>query len=250
MMKKSHVSMGLFVLVSILFLGIICFKTAPVKAAVTVTQPSANNQIVDTDGYPAEIFSDPYCKQSTGKFLNTTISEWRVTQESYYGDNFSQVFSYNLGNNQWIRGQEAFNKVQSMTPDNPYGILEAYSNNEVIALYGVPQLTWKFLGRLDPKISHWAVTGYAFNGGDTADDITSIDLGNNQWVNRDSVHLIYKLYHFDAGTPLFNQNGQPTSTIATTGNYKVFDVTTIGSNIYIKLGSDNQWAAFTQTTVS
>lgn len=239
MIKKT---LGVIAAGLLILLGSTIFSGNEVKADVTITPPSTDNQIVNTDGYPAEIFSDTYCKHSTGKFLSNAISEWRVTQVSYYGGNFSQVFAYDLGNNQWIRGQEAFSKIQAMTPSNPYGIREAYSNGERAAIYDFPQLTTKLLGRLDPKISHWAVTGYAFSGGDTANNITSVDLGNNQWVDRTSVHLIYELYHFDAGTPLFNQNGQPTSTIATTGNYQVFDVATIGQGIYIKLGDNNQWA--------
>lgn len=233
-----------------LFLGVFSFNTSSlVKASLnieTITDQSKMNP-VNSNGFPAMIYSDPECTKPTGQTLNTSINEWKVNKTAEVYGIGGGYKAFDLGSNQWVKNNDVFFRIEGPTAKDSYGIFEAYCNGRSVQLYSDPQLS-KSVGHLNPGISDWAVTGLAFDGPDRG-SISRINLGNNQWVSANDVYLIRTSYYLAPGTPLYNRTGTQTGTI-TNGHYyyKVFGVATIKGQVYVKLGSDDQWAKLSQTS--
>ncbi|WP_416353734.1 hypothetical protein ACNAN0_02115 [Agrilactobacillus fermenti] len=243
-MKKWLI--GITLAISLLFTGITSTKNV---SASTVETPSIAYS-VSSLGFPVKIYHDPECTQYSGQTLATTISDWKVIQQSidYQTD---MISAYNLGNNAWVKANEVFRSTGKGDNANiPMGIAYAYSGGQKIPVYDSPQL-WHVTGYLDPKIDKWAITQYTLSSPD-ANSINRVDLGHNQWVDAThGVSVIRAAMIFSDGTPLYNLNGQQTGVVSGTyGYYKVFDAATINGATYVKLGSDNQWAAFAQGAVN
>ncbi len=218
-------------------LAVIVFQSGVVKAdKLTIKDTST---LFTTKNQPAPIYADPETTQATGKTLSTAVDTWKVFQTAYDGN---YIVAYNLGGNQWVKITDGRPNSLSANPNRIFR--EFYSNGEATTVYSDPYLTQPS-GKLDPSISHWAIT--RVSNPTQADGTYSFDLGDNQWVGlSDKTRVIEDNYYFQPGTPLYNENGQQTQTIDNPKhyNYQIFDVTTINGGIYVKLGSDDQWALY------
>ncbi|WP_416353735.1 hypothetical protein ACNAN0_02120 [Agrilactobacillus fermenti] len=243
MIKKKHISMGLFVLAGILFWGIIDLTTTPVKAALRVQVPTDSTNVgpVNSGGFAVPIYNDPECTQLTGQTLSTSYSEWKVNRVAVdtEGTNYAWK-AYDLGTDQWVKASDLFNGYLGPNDKSKETyILEAYSAGKKIPIYDSPQLI-NVTGYLDTGIKDWAVNQYAKYSAAFL-PIDRVDLGHNQWVNAHDVDVILSNAFFLEGTPIYNLSGQQTGTLKTL-KYKVFGATAINGQTYIKLGDDNQWA--------
>ncbi|KRM33405.1 hypothetical protein FC83_GL002975 [Agrilactobacillus composti DSM 18527 = JCM 14202] len=230
--------LGIFVI-----LGTVLLSQGQVKAMTIQGNESTPPLTVDSYNMPVPIYSNPECTQSTGKTLNTGISQWLVIQSASYSSH--GVDAYNLGNSQWVKGTDVFyGHIGQTTPMNRMGILEAYSAGKKVPVYDSPQL-WHITGYLDPSIRDWAVTKYATFSPDP-NYISRLDLGNNQWVDSSKdVQAIRNPFIFKPNEPLYNSNGVQTGSLSDAASYyKVFGAKTINGETYVNLGDDNQWAKF------
>ncbi|GAF42031.1 hypothetical protein FC83_GL002154 [Agrilactobacillus composti DSM 18527 = JCM 14202] len=226
------------VLIVGLLLGVLTVVLAPSNVVqADKTNIETRDSIFFSKNVPVTLYSDPETKQPTGKTLSTAVDAWKVFQIAYNGE---YLMSYNLGDNQWVKAADDRPESLGVMSNDGY-FKEFYSNGKAVTVYSDPYLT-KAIGKLDPTISHWAVIRNSVPRG----YFYSFDLGDNQWVGpSENTRIILDSYFFRADTPLYNSEGKRTQAINNANyTYKIFDVKTIQGGIYVKLGSDDQWALY------
>lgn len=200
-----------------------------------------NAEIIHSDlgdvflsGYqPIKIYADPETTQPTGATLSTEFNKWRVVR-SYLKDN--HIYAEDLGHNQWVKSSD----IRVIFP--PYtSYVYVDSANKAVPIYDDAVFT-KQIATLDPKIRTWKINRVA-TPSHTGMDL-AYDLGNNQWVKASDVIAILSTGFFQAGTALYNTDGIQMGTLQASLTYSIFESKMINGNIYVRLGTDEQWVLY------
>ncbi|GAF39970.1 hypothetical protein JCM14202_1853 [Agrilactobacillus composti DSM 18527 = JCM 14202] len=206
---------------------------------LTITVVPAGTLTVDSGKKAVKVYDDAATTKDSGATLSTDHDTWTVTRTAK--DKDGKVVAYDLGNNQWVKaGDVTEHEAEKYeVSDMPKGTA-LYSSFRAAAIYSDPETT-QANGKLNTSYDEWT----AFKVAKDADGVAhAYDLGNNQWVKASDLALVKDLggtFDANAGTPLYNRDGERTGRINTDGLYKVFAVTYIDGKQAVKLGNDNQW---------
>ncbi|MCH4171643.1 MAG: hypothetical protein LKF36_10495 [Lactobacillus sp.] len=206
---------------------------------LTITVVPAGTLTVDSGKKAVKVYDDAATTQDSGATLSTDHDTWTVTRTAK--DKDGKVVAYDLGNNQWVKaGDVAEHEAEKYdVSDMPKGTA-LYSSFRAATIYSDPETT-QANGKLNTSYDEWTAFKVAKDADGTAH---AYDLGNNQWVKASDLALVKDLggtFDANAGTPLYNRDGDRTGRISDDGQYKVFAVTYIDGKQAVKLGNDNQW---------
>ncbi|UQS82244.1 hypothetical protein MOO45_00690 [Bombilactobacillus folatiphilus] len=215
--------------------GILCTGAQTVSAAQVI---SPRSKVYYSNGQTTTIYSDPNLTQTTGKTLDRNVDQWEIFGEAI--NDAGQRTAVNLGGNQWISTCDA-PKYHDIA-EGSYVFNEAFSNYRPIQLYSDPQLTQP-IGKLSTQYADWRINQVDFV--DQSEAIYSIDVGNNQWASVEAFdYLLPQVVCVQPGTQLCDQLGHSTGKIiqnVTNMMYSTYGVKSIDGQLYVRLGSDQQW---------
>ncbi|GAF38325.1 hypothetical protein FC83_GL001733 [Agrilactobacillus composti DSM 18527 = JCM 14202] len=214
-----------------------------VQAADTNLKVTQVDRLVDSWFQPAPVYTDISAQTPTGETLNTKIFSWRATAVARTSDGTDVM--YNLGHNEWVKAKDLIPGLAMTTYETDY---LAYSYNKPAKIYHDPQLTQPSGQTLATNIKLWKINREASSYANYA-----YDLGNNQWVAGKNLIAVAPTTHVYAGQMLFNMAdiNKAVSTFAEPGYYQIFDTTSLkNGNVYVKLGTDDQWTFYSNGAVS
>lgn len=212
----------------------------PMVSTQATVAPS--HDIYYSHGQMNMTYQDPQLTQPIGTKLVPQISTWQTYEKAV--DASGKITAYDLSDHQWVSAQ--FNAVIHEVQPGSYLYKEAFSDGQSIPLYRDPQLTQP-MGRLSNKVSDWIINQVDF--ANQSEYVYSVDLGNNQRVSASALYLLPKTVMVNANNYLVNQFGTKTGKVVNTDvPYVTFGVKTINQQIYIRLGSNQQWILASQTS--
>lgn len=224
-MKLKKLWLGLVIILGTLVIG-----EQQVDAEVVCSDPGD----VFLSGYqPIKIYADPETTHPTGATLSTDFNKWRVVRY-YLKDN--HIYAEDLGHNQWVK----FSDIRVIFPPYTFYVY-VDSANKAVPIYDDAVFT-KQIATLDPKIRTWKINRVAtpsYTGMDLA-----YDLGDNQWVKASDVIAIRSMGFFQTGTALYTADGVQVGSLQASLSYSIFESKMIHGNIYVRLGTDEQWALY------
>lgn len=185
-------------------------------------------------GYqPIKIYADPETTEYTGTTLANTVDQWKIVR-FFIQDN--TAVALDLGHNQWVKPSD----TRTISPATTY-IAYVNSANRATPVYSNAVFTDQ-IATLTPTISEWKITRI---GQLTGTEINAAyDLGDNQWVKASDVVMIPSVVNYAAGTTLYDTTGAPVGEIKATLPYKILESHAINNHVYVRLGTDNQWALY------
>lgn len=212
--------------------------TAP-STDLTITVIRAGTLQVDSKNAAVKVYSDAATTQDSGAKLDTQYNIWDVTRTAK--DKDGKTVAYDLGNSQWVKASDVSEVAASKVTVSPATKGQAvYSNFKGATIYSDADTT-KANGTLNTSYDEWSTFQVAK---DASGNIVAYDLGSNQWVKASDLSLIKTqggTFDANAGTALYNRDGDVTGSIQSDGLYQIFAVTYINGKQSLKLGNDNQW---------
>ncbi|MCD2255906.1 hypothetical protein FHQ08_04140 [Lactobacillus sp. CC-MHH1034] len=228
--------------------GVVVTGGQTVHAALTI---ESDDGVYYSDRNTVALYGDPELTQPLHKNLDPKINAWKTFKMAL--DANGKKVAVDLGGSQWVKvvqyTPERLEVIRNYSAEN--GMYKEYfSGGRALMVYSDPYLT-KAIGTLDPKISHWRITGVS--NVDQSDYYGfSFDLGDNQWVGKltSTTEPIYNAFYFMTGTPLYDQNGSPTTILKNDQHYtyKVLEAKLLNNQIAVRIGDNNQWAYYNSGT--
>ncbi|MCH4171630.1 MAG: hypothetical protein LKF36_10430 [Lactobacillus sp.] len=214
-------------------------KTTAPSTDLTITVVPAGTLQVDSKNAAVKVYSDAATTQDSGAKLDTQYNIWDVTRTAK--DKDGKTVAYDLGNSQWVKAADVSAVAASKVTVSPATKGQAvYSNFKGATIYSDADTT-KANGTLNTSYDEWSTFQVAK---DADGNIVAYDLGSNQWVKASDLSLIKTqggTFDANAGTALYNRDGDVTGSIQSDGLYQIFAVTYINGKQSLKLGNDNQW---------